>query len=521
MLPSCFEKFAPQRGLQVGHLVFGLLALAMLVAVPARAAIVWDGEGGSQWWFDPANWNAATNVNTVLPPSNNAAGSQATDTQINIGTGVWNQGEGVVFDPTNDPFFDEAEAITYPTNFNRQTINGLSMSRGASESTLLTIKGNLTFRDPVNVGVASGVRGEAANATIVQESGLVRMPFDDLVLATVTTTSPLLVGRGNGTYEYRGGTLEVAQDGGSGLILSVGSNSNAPDGQKLGPGGTGKFIIHNPSTPGHIRTFTLTTASFAGFDEGAQGVPTDSEFNAAFDADGETTGVGIFEFHYANGGTRPIQVNTDLILNNGLDNNTKGKRSSRLGLVLDEPACAEAGCMPNNIGLFDVAFDGSGLLLGSGDLDGNGNFTDDRVFSSIDTSTQYREGDIVSAVFGSTEYNWTISYTGDINWSNADDSEISSITGMGTGNDIVLIGHSSSSMDTGGDFDGDGDVDGRDFLAWQRGESPDPFSADDLADWQTSYGAGTLISVTVVPEPGVLALICAAILPAWGRRRIW
>ena len=36
--------------------------------------------------------------------------------------------------------------------------------------------------------------------------------------------------------------------------------------------------------------------------------------------------------------------------------------------------------------------------------------------------------------------------------------------------------------------DGDGDVDGRDFLVWQRSGSPAPLSAGDLADWQDSYG---------------------------------
>jgi hypothetical protein len=39
-----------------------------------------------------------------------------------------------------------------------------------------------------------------------------------------------------------------------------------------------------------------------------------------------------------------------------------------------------------------------------------------------------------------------------------------------------------------GDFDRDGDVDGRDFLVWQRGGSPTPFSASDLAHWQANYG---------------------------------
>jgi hypothetical protein len=53
-----------------------------------------------------------------------------------------------------------------------------------------------------------------------------------------------------------------------------------------------------------------------------------------------------------------------------------------------------------------------------------------------------------------------------------------------------------------GDFDGDGDVDGRDFLVWQRGDSPNPVSAEDLADWQEWYSTVPELAASVaVPEP--------------------
>lgn len=58
-----------------------------------------------------------------------------------------------------------------------------------------------------------------------------------------------------------------------------------------------------------------------------------------------------------------------------------------------------------------------------------------------------------------------------------------------------------------GDFDGDGDVDGRDFLVWQRGNSPSSLSASDLADWQNNYGLATLAAATAVPEPGCIATL--------------
>lgn len=57
------------------------------------------------------------------------------------------------------------------------------------------------------------------------------------------------------------------------------------------------------------------------------------------------------------------------------------------------------------------------------------------------------------------------------------------------------------------DFDLDGDVDGHDFLAWQRGESPNALSAGDLALWQAEYGNGQLIAVRTVPEPSSLLLV--------------
>lgn len=80
----------------------------------------------------------------------------------------------------------------------------------------------------------------------------------------------------------------------------------------------------------------------------------------------------------------------------------------------------------------------------------------------------------------------------------------------GDGNDVVLT------AGLAGDFNFDGDIDGADFLLWQRGGSPNSLSADDLAAWQTNFGAGmSLPSIhpTTVPEPApfVFLLIGALI----------
>lgn len=54
-----------------------------------------------------------------------------------------------------------------------------------------------------------------------------------------------------------------------------------------------------------------------------------------------------------------------------------------------------------------------------------------------------------------------------------------------------------------------GDVDGADFLMWQRGKSPDPLSTTDLANWQTYYGAASNypVNLAVVPEPSTFVLL--------------
>jgi hypothetical protein len=72
-----------------------------------------------------------------------------------------------------------------------------------------------------------------------------------------------------------------------------------------------------------------------------------------------------------------------------------------------------------------------------------------------------------------------------------------------------------------GDFDLDGDVDGRDFLKWQRGESPNQLSASDLSAWQGNYGAGGAISssLATVPEPTAPTLLMLGMLGVAAIRR--
>ena len=98
-----------------------------------------------------------------------------------------------------------------------------------------------------------------------------------------------------------------------------------------------------------------------------------------------------------------------------------------------------------------------------------------------------------------------------------------SLTGTGiAGLSLALSGDGTDLLLTGGvgvpgDFDGDLDVDGDDFLFWQRnvGDAPN------LALWQANYGTGGLAAgVQAVPEPSSVVLLAGfAGLAGVARRR--
>ncbi len=106
---------------------------------------------------------------------------------------------------------------------------------------------------------------------------------------------------------------------------------------------------------------------------------------------------------------------------------------------------------------------------------------------------------------------------------------------VSTGNnfDEVLAAVGGSAVVEDADFDGDGDVDGADFLTWQRsnggpGDLADGDANDDsvvngldLAVWRAQFGPAAVPAVGVVPEPACLTLVALGMIGAVaaGRRR--
>lgn len=93
------------------------------------------------------------------------------------------------------------------------------------------------------------------------------------------------------------------------------------------------------------------------------------------------------------------------------------------------------------------------------------------------------------------------------------------LSGLASGDSVNLTSFTQRFAQTGpavlpGDFNLDGAVDGSDFLVWQRGGSPNPVSAADLADWRASYGIdlGAAPALTATPEPmTITSAVMAAI----------
>ncbi|QEG33419.1 hypothetical protein [Bythopirellula goksoeyrii] len=77
---------------------------------------------------------------------------------------------------------------------------------------------------------------------------------------------------------------------------------------------------------------------------------------------------------------------------------------------------------------------------------------------------------------------------------------------------IKLYADLTEVVNSPGDFDGDLDVDGNDFLLWQRGQSPTSLSPTELMAWQDNYGDSTPLTANVgsVPEPASLTILALA-----------
>ncbi len=106
---------------------------------------------------------------------------------------------------------------------------------------------------------------------------------------------------------------------------------------------------------------------------------------------------------------------------------------------------------------------------------------------------------------------------------------------LGFGNDLSLDDISLDGqipVTESADFDEDGDVDGQDFLIWQRGfgagttlgegDANGSMSVDetDLEVWQVQYGVGPMVAFVAIPEPSPVILLIGTIAIVFSSSRL-
>ena len=191
----------------------------------------------------------------------------------------------------------------------------------------------------------------------------------------------------------------------------------------------------------------------------------------------------------------------------GIGSNSDGYYQSDAPLVINEPGGAVNGNLETLVSFMSIADDVSPLI------------------ASGVTNLQFD----FYATNNTVNWYWD-PFDGVNPYSGYDDGQTEAISSPLVWEIDVLEGPSVSA-----DFDMDGDVDGEDFLRWQRGYgindgSAQPGDGDangdgnvdgaDLGVWQSSYGRGPLTAASVsVPEPAAMTLAGTSLLILWGLGR--
>jgi len=356
----------------------------------------------------------------------------------------------------------------------------------------------------------------------------------------------------NGSFLFNSGTLELT--GGSvtgldqltvptnGTLRAVGDYSNLP---VTATGGstivaTGDLMLGDSSDPrgfysngdveANDNALTLSDANDAVFDSGASVTLGDAGTGAlsasgglTLDFGGNITGFGAVD--------TPNDPATPMINNGNITGNSLAEPITLTGYVKGVGTCDNCnitgtdapGFSPATVNRGSVSYNGTleieiggtsagdfdqlNHILGAGiaDLGGtldldliNGFIPSDGDMFEIVTATDVQNMFAVENFPTLAGLDWNISY--------------------GATNVVLAVVSAGGIL---GDFDGDGDVDGADFLEWQRTDG----TVTGLTDWQTNYGrvVPPLAASSVVPEPSstmlLLSLLASVFACDWSKMK--
>ncbi|QEG33643.1 autotransporter-associated beta strand repeat-containing protein [Bythopirellula goksoeyrii] len=354
---------------------------------------------------------------------------------------------------------------------------------------------------------------------------------------------------GNGSVDLTNAQLTVGISGGggsfSGVVSGTGDLQKEGAGTQTLAGGTHTFSGATVVNGGELilnggGSIDQTTLS-VGFNNGSDGTTTVTDSGTMWDVSGNLTvgaqGIGRLNINNSANMTVGGQVligagiGTGTLLVDGgtLDN------SAGTGILVQDGTLGGSGDVLGNIINQDTVSPGTsaGILdltgtyvqeitgLFSAEIGGTGAGQFDVLNVS---STASLAGNLELGILGfqpAPSDTFSILTAGTLvgEFGNVADGARLNITSGGTGSfqvdynaTSVILSDFQGTAVTTGDFDFDGDVDGRDFLVWQRGGSPNGINSGDLALWQAEYGNTLPLTATntTVPEP--TGLFCAIAL---------
>jgi hypothetical protein len=363
--------------------------------------------------------------------------------------------------------------------------NDLLIGRNGGTATLnVKSDGRIRLDNSIVAGNAELNVGNGSTGTVVQTGG------------SVSTTDLVRIGVGAGSvgsYTISGGTLDSATDGtgafhiarqgatGTLIIKDTGKVTHGAEffvGNETNTGGIGRLEILGSQAGLQIGKLENAPGGAAGVSETIRWVA---------DADGVTpmviTGAG------PTAASVQLQDTAEVTANTGAGATLMG---DGIALELNLSAYASSGILK---------------LIDNQTAEAVTGFFENG--SSLDL---FEEGALISGTGYAGTVN--ISYLG------------------GDGNDVVL--NLVGSVVNNADFNGNGTVDGADFLAWQRGfgvnsgatlaqgdaNGDGAVNAADLTIWKSQFGVPAEIAAAAVPEPHSIVLASAAFgLIAAARRR--
>ncbi|QDS99576.1 beta strand repeat-containing protein [Adhaeretor mobilis] len=391
-----------------------------------------------------------------------------------------------------------------------------------TDHTVISVAGNATLGGTLNVDLSSGLTPSTGDTWDLIDANAISGGFNNVnVIGNLPTGMGLFFQTQADSGSTNGQLGQIALTADVQLVLAVNAQAGTAsiknrlagveeqlDGYQitsvegvLDPAGWTSFsdsdsnwTESNP-TSNHLGELNLTgsttIASNTSFSLGAIYNHTPTTF-------GEVGPDLEFEYHTPDGGTR-----VGLVEFEGPHNNI---------VLLVDPATGDAAIQ--NQSIFNVAIDGYLVTSDSSALDPTG-------WESLETS----QGN------GWTKSNEAANHIGELNLSDSlalaggsgpiSLGSLFDFDGLGIEEDLEFQFHLAGGMTmtgivqygalslTPGDFDGDGNVDGVDFLTWQRND----LSASELSDWQSNYGqsASQAAASTAVPEPTSVGLLLVAL----------